>query len=41
MHAMAFLIIGTSHLKGGGLIGLSLNAFEGIMRVDEGDEAEQ
>ena len=41
MHPSAFLIIGTNHLKGGGVIGLSLHAFEGIMRADEGDEAEQ
>jgi hypothetical protein len=41
MHASASLVIGTSHLKGGGVIGLSLHAFDGIMRVEEGDKAEQ
>ncbi len=37
MHASAILIVRTNHMKGGGVIGLSLHAVDGIMRVEEGD----
>ncbi len=38
MHASASLVIGTSHLKGGGVIGLSLHAFDGICALRKATE---